>query len=87
MPDPHETLLGILEAHFGIDRAEVNPSVPLTALELDSLARAELALILRDRLGVALTEEDLPEGATVRNVLDLLAARMEEAEALRAGGA
>ncbi|WP_171163583.1 acyl carrier protein [Streptomyces sp. I05A-00742] len=85
MSDLHETLFGVLEGNFGIPRTEVSPGTKLTELGLESLARAELALILRDRLAVALTDEDVPEDTTVGDVIELLSTRVAEAGAREAG--
>ncbi|MGK5638153.1 acyl carrier protein [Streptomyces sp. URMC 126] len=76
MPDLTETLLGILEKNFGIDRTEMTPASTLADLEIGSLARAELALILRDDLGVTMTENDVPEHSTVHDVAALVASRL-----------
>ncbi|MER5784235.1 acyl carrier protein [Streptomyces mobaraensis] len=87
MSDPYETLLDVLEGTFAIPRAEVDPSTKLTELGLESLARAELALILRDHFAVPLSEEDVPVDATVGDLAGLLSRRAAEAGAARRGEA
>ncbi|MFF7690221.1 acyl carrier protein [Streptomyces syringium] len=75
MPDSYAVVLDVLTHTFGVPTTEVSPHRELGTLELDSLARAELALILKERLGVMCSDQDVPPGVTVEALAGLLDAR------------
>ena len=65
-----ETFRTILAGEFSVPAAEVTADATFEALGLDSLDVVELTLVLEDRVGVKLGDEDL-EG--VRTVGDAIA--------------
>ncbi|MFI0739281.1 acyl carrier protein [Streptomyces sp. NPDC021100] len=79
MSDLYVVLTGILEDSFGIPRTEVGPTTRLSDLDMESLARAELSLILQDRLGFPMADVDVPGEATLADVVGLLRSLRAEA--------
>ncbi|UQA97181.1 acyl carrier protein [Streptomyces halobius] len=55
----YEWIAGLLTEHLGVPEDIIQPDATFTDLDLDSLSIAELSVIIEDRLGVHLTEEDL----------------------------
>ncbi|GGW79628.1 hypothetical protein GCM10010503_66570 [Streptomyces lucensis JCM 4490] len=69
----HDTLT----TKFELPAAEIRPDATIGELELDSLALAELAVVLSEELGVEVTEE----GVTRTTTLDEFAAGVARATA------
>jgi len=65
-----QTFADILAKEFGVPAEDFAPDATFEALGLDSLDVVELTLVLEDRVGVKLSDEDL-EG--VRTVQDAVA--------------
>ena len=55
------TLAGVV----GIDSAEVTPDKTLAALDVDSLALAEVIVSLEDRLGLLIPDDDWSRFSTI----------------------
>lgn len=60
---------------FGEERDELNLDARFEDLEVDSLDLVELAQIVEEEYGVELTDKDMDKLGTVRDVVDLIAAR------------
>ena len=60
---------------FGEERENVGLDARLEDLEVDSLDLVELAQIVEDEYGVEIKDSDLDKVETVRDVVDLIAAR------------
>ncbi|MFC8571613.1 acyl carrier protein [Streptomyces sp. NPDC057245] len=79
--DTHDTyavMRSVLTTTFKIPDDEISPERTLEQLELDSLALAEFALILQERLEVRIDEEHATRATTLAQVtehLDILRAQ------------
>ncbi|HEX2070942.1 MAG TPA: acyl carrier protein [Thermoleophilaceae bacterium] len=62
---------------FGADLSEIAPDARFEALDVDSLDLVELAQIVEDDYGVAITTEDLKRIETVGQAVDLVVERAE----------
>ena len=60
---------------FGEERENVSLDARFEDLEVDSLDLVELAQIVEDEYGVEIKDSDLDKVETVRDVVDLIAAR------------
>jgi acyl carrier protein len=60
---------------FGEERDNVTLGARFEDLEVDSLDLVELAQIVEDEYGVEIKDSDLDKVETVRDVVDLIAAR------------
>ena len=60
---------------FGEERENVGLDARFEDLEVDSLDLVELAQIVEDEYGVEIKDSDLDKVETVRDVVDLIAAR------------
>ncbi len=60
---------------FGEERENVSLDARLEDLEVDSLDLVELAQIVEDEYGIEIKDSDLDKVETVRDVVDLIAAR------------
>ncbi|MFJ8822965.1 phosphopantetheine-binding protein [Streptomyces sp. NPDC102467] len=74
-------LTTVLTEKFEIDPAVVRPDATLESLDLDSLALAELALSLQERLGVKVAESEATKHTTVAGLTASLAAKYAAAAA------
>lgn len=79
MPDTYDAVRSILTGSFRVPEDEIRPERTLEQLDLDSLALTELVLVLHERFGVRISNEDLSRGTTLAQVVDHL-------DALRADG-
>ncbi|MER8042184.1 acyl carrier protein [Streptomyces sp. NPDC094032] len=57
---------------FNIPADMITPEATLTDLEMDSLALAEFALILEDRLGVKIGDADITKDASIADLVSAL---------------
>lgn len=79
--DTHDTyavICSVLTTAFKIPDDEISPERTLEQLELDSLALAEFALILQERLEVRIDEEHATRATTLAQItehLDILRAQ------------
>ena len=65
----------LLAENFGVPREELRPDTTFSELEFDSLVLIEFGLLVRKRLGVVLTEEELTEVRTIADAAALVAAK------------
>jgi acyl carrier protein len=65
MDSVQQHLVGLLTEKFDVPAADVLPEATLEALELDSLARAELFVTLQEHWGISLEEDDSSAELTV----------------------
>jgi acyl carrier protein len=79
VPDTYDTVRSVLTGAFRVPEDEIEPGRTLGQLDLDSLALAELALVLHERFGVKIDAEYASREATVAQVVAHL-------DALCAGG-
>ncbi|MER6380507.1 acyl carrier protein [Streptomyces sp. NPDC001118] len=70
MTDTYATIRSVLTGSFLVPETELGPGVTLEQLELDSLALAEFALILDERLGVRIDSERATRTATLAEVTE-----------------
>ncbi|MFK0289840.1 acyl carrier protein [Streptomyces sp. NPDC090442] len=59
MTTTYEFIAAQLTNHMGVPEDIIKPSATFEDLELDSLSIVELTVIIEDRLGVKLTQEDV----------------------------
>ncbi|MBZ6112770.1 MULTISPECIES: acyl carrier protein [Streptomyces] len=72
MTDTYDVIRSVLTTTFQIPDAEISPERTLEQLELDSLALAEFALILQERLEVPVDEEHATRTTTLVQVTEHL---------------
>ncbi|MFB7707670.1 phosphopantetheine-binding protein [Streptomyces sp. NPDC056105] len=65
----------VLMEKFEVGADKIRPDATLASLDLDSLALAELALALQDRLGVRVDESEATKRTTVAELTATLATR------------
>lgn len=70
MTDTYDTIRSVLTRSFLVPETELGPDVTLEQLELDSLALAEFALILDERLGVRINSEHAARTTTLAQVTE-----------------
>ena len=68
MPDTYDTVRSVLTGVFRVPEDEIRPRRTLEELDLDSLALTELVLVLHERSGVRIGNEDLSRGTTLAQV-------------------
>jgi len=77
----HTLFVEVLAEHFEIAGEQVNTRAKLVAdLDLDSLDRIALGAEIEARSGITLADNDIRDCETVGDVIDRLAARMDERE-------
>ncbi|GGU99587.1 hypothetical protein GCM10010211_78670 [Streptomyces albospinus] len=59
MTTTYELVADLLTEHMGVPENIIKPDATFEDLELDSLSIVELTVIIEDRLGVQLTQEDV----------------------------
>ncbi|MFI1419968.1 acyl carrier protein [Streptomyces sp. NPDC020731] len=79
MPDTYDAVRSILTSAFRIPEDEIRPELTLEQLDLDSLALAELVLVVHECFGVRIGNEHASRTTTLAQVVDHL-------DALLAGG-
>ncbi|MGW6258991.1 acyl carrier protein [Streptomyces sp. NPDC055085] len=55
----YQALCGVLVSTFAIPLREIRPTATIGDLDLDSLALAELAVILSENIGITVTEDGI----------------------------
>jgi acyl carrier protein len=60
----------VLTEEFGVPEDEVAPEATFESLGLDSLDVVELTLVLEERTGVKLEDEELEDVRTVQDAMD-----------------
>ena len=64
------TFTELLSEEFGVPEDDVKPDATFEALGLDSLDVVELTLVLEEKTGVKLEDEELEEVRTVQDAID-----------------
>ncbi|MFP4635747.1 MAG: acyl carrier protein [Nitriliruptoraceae bacterium] len=64
------TFTEVLTEEFGIEADQVTPDATFEALGLDSLDVVELTLVLEEKTGVKLEDEELEDVRTVQDAID-----------------
>lgn len=69
------TFTEVLTEDFGVPADEISPDATFEALGLDSLDVVELTLVLEERTGVKLEDEELEDVRTVQDAMDKVASK------------
>ncbi|MCX5205725.1 acyl carrier protein [Streptomyces sp. NBC_00237] len=72
----YEKLVKILDETFGVEVEMIRAEATLSALELDSLAVAELAAMVQDEFGIKMSSADVGKGSTLAEVAAVIDAKM-----------
>ncbi len=64
------TFTEVLTEEFGIEADQVTPEATFEALGLDSLDVVELTLVLEEKTGVKLEDEELEDVRTVKDAMN-----------------
>ena len=64
------TFTELLNEEFGVPADDVKPDATFEGLGLDSLDVVELTLVLEEKTGVKLEDEELEEVRTVQDAID-----------------
>ncbi|MFF2008492.1 acyl carrier protein [Streptomyces sp. NPDC058195] len=64
----HPRIAEVLTQTFKVPAAEIHPSSTMDSLEMDSLAVAEFAVLIRETAGCDREFEQLPKGATLADI-------------------
>lgn len=78
MPDTYDTVRSLLTGAFRIPEDEIRPELTLEQLDLDSLALAELVLVVHERFGVRISNEYASRTTTLAQVVDHLDALLAD---------
>lgn len=65
----------MLTEDFGVPADEISPDATFEALGLDSLDVVELTLVLEEKTGVKLEDEELEDVRTVQDAIDKVVAK------------
>ncbi len=68
--DLYSTFTEVLTDEFGVPADDIAPEATFEALGLDSLDVVELTLVLEERTGVKLEDEELEDVVTVKDAMD-----------------
>ncbi|MER6256329.1 acyl carrier protein [Streptomyces sp. NPDC001584] len=68
----YDTLVGILETTFQVEPELISADATLSGLELDSLALAELAVMVQEQFVVTVTSEEVGKGTTLGELADIV---------------
>ncbi|MFE7815700.1 acyl carrier protein [Streptomyces sp. NPDC057433] len=74
-----ETLKEMLVSKLKVAPEQVTPEATREDVELDSLAVVELSLLLEKELGLQISDDELLEAATIRDMADLMTERSASA--------
>ncbi|GAA4815725.1 acyl carrier protein [Streptomyces ziwulingensis] len=77
MPPVYAVIVGILTEKFRVPAELISPQSTLEELEMDSLALAEFALVLREETGIELEERDAGTSSSLAELVDRLQARAD----------
>lgn len=72
-----ETFKGILVDDFSVPADDIAPDVTFEALGLDSLDVVELTLVIEERTGVKLEDEELEDIKTVADAIEKVEAKQQ----------
>ena len=81
MSSTDAVLFEILTTKFDVPEREITPGSTMDELDIDSLALAELALALQDRVGVKIEDHEADKDTTVAELTATLAAKRATASA------
>ncbi|MBJ7289690.1 phosphopantetheine-binding protein [Williamsia sp.] len=73
--DIRTRVVEVLVDDFGVPRDEISFTAPYDQLSFDSLMLLELALILKAESGVALSEKEIGDAATLDGFVDVFLQR------------
>jgi acyl carrier protein len=65
----------ILVEKFQVEAAAIAPGAVLEDLDLDSLDAVELSLVLEDRYGTRISEEEIIQARTIDDIIHLAESR------------
>lgn len=84
MEPVYDMMARLLAGHFGVPEDQIQPEATLEALEFDSLARVELAMVISEAVAVSLPEDrpDLTLAEAAEHLANAVGAE-EAAEGLR----
>ncbi|MFJ8223828.1 acyl carrier protein [Streptomyces griseus] len=68
MQSIHPKITEVLTATFKVPAAEILPESTMDSLEMDSLAVAEFAVVIKETLGVDADSEKLYKGSTLADI-------------------
>jgi acyl carrier protein len=71
----YDVVADVISNRFEVDRTQVVPDISLDELGLDSLSQIELALVLKHRFGIELSDAELAEISEVADIVDRLEAK------------
>jgi acyl carrier protein len=77
--DLYATFTEVLTGEFGVPESDLARDATFEALGLDSLDVVELTLVLEERTGVKLEDEELEDVRTLQDAMDKVAAKREAA--------
>ncbi|KIZ16128.1 hypothetical protein SNA_23235 [Streptomyces natalensis ATCC 27448] len=72
----YRTARTLLSERSGVPVEEIRPDTTFDELDVDSLALAEFAFILRDEFSVLLTTQDVSKRSTLTDVARILTKRL-----------
>ncbi|MET1072145.1 MAG: phosphopantetheine-binding protein [Umezawaea sp.] len=75
MPSTDAVLFDLLATKFDVPEQEITPEATMDELDIDSLALAELALALEERIGVKIEDHEAGKDTTVAQLTATLAAK------------
>ncbi|MEU3961985.1 acyl carrier protein [Streptomyces buecherae] len=81
MSDALGVITEILADQFEVDQAVLRPETTLEELELDSLALLEFSLVLAERTGLRVSDEDVTRDLTLRQIAEWIETGRDLAEA------
>jgi acyl carrier protein len=68
-----DTITEVLTEDFGVPEDDISPDATFEALGLDSLDVVELTLVLEEKTGVKLEDEELEDIRTLQQAVDKIA--------------
>lgn len=72
-------IIGYLDAHYGVDRAEIHAAKTLEDLGLDSLGVLAIADLVEKKYSVSLDDERIAGVRTFTDLMNLIARKRAEA--------
>lgn len=81
MSDALGVITEILAEQFEVDQAVLRPETTLEELELDSLALLEFSLVLAERTGLRVSDEDVTRDLTLLQIAEWIETGRDLAEA------
>lgn len=75
----YETLKDILTGDLHVPQNNLRPTASLDEAGLDSLALVELSMVVKQKLGINISEDELAGVSTIREIADLMSIHSAEA--------